>query len=35
MPTRAVIGYAMLAGLVIGILYNFKDIARYVHISRM
>ena len=35
MPTKAVVRYALLAGIVIGILYNIKDIARYVHISRM
>lgn len=34
MPGKAV-RYALLAGVVIGILFNLKDIARYVHISRM
>lgn len=35
MGTAEIVGYAVLAVVVLGILFNAKDIARYVHISRM
>ena len=30
-----IVGYILLAAIVCGILFNIKDIRRYVHISRM
>ncbi len=35
MEVMEVVGYIALAAIVIGIILNFKDIRRYVHISRM
>jgi hypothetical protein len=29
------VGYAVLAALVVGVCLNFRDIRRYIHMSRM
>jgi hypothetical protein len=35
MSNRGLIGLALLGGIVLGVMFNFNDIVRYVRISRM
>ena len=35
MDTAKIIGYIALGLIVLGVAVNFKDIRRYIHISRM
>jgi hypothetical protein len=35
MDTLAIVGYGVLALAVLGILFNLKDIRRYIHMTRM
>jgi hypothetical protein len=35
MHATEIVGYILLGAIVFGILFNFKDIRKYVHVSRM